>query len=192
MRFSLRWAASGAKPWSRIRSAGRFALAGCCFRPRGRRRVCEAIGLGVLAERDPLRASSRGLGAHSCGTGRWPAGLVVGLGGTATMDGGAGMREVLSSLPVGTVALCDVRTRLADAARLYAPQKGASPDDVRELERRIAAVEPDPVCRAPQLQAPQAGSGRRSRRSVPASFPEPAGSSSASTFARTCATPTWP
>jgi glycerate 2-kinase len=102
----------------------------------------EAIGLGVLAERDPLRASSRGLGELiSAARAEWPAGLVVGLGGSATVDGGAGMREVLSSLPVGTVALCDVRTRLADAARLYGPQKGASPDDVVELERRLAAMQ---------------------------------------------------
>jgi glycerate 2-kinase len=102
----------------------------------------QAIGLGVLVERDPLRASSRGLGELIRAVrAEWPAGLVVGLGGTATMDGGAGMREVLSSLPVGTVALCDVRTRLADATRLYAPQKGASPDDVRELESRLAAMQ---------------------------------------------------
>lgn len=102
----------------------------------------QAIGLGVLAERDPLRASSRGLGELvRAARAEWPAGLLVGLGGSATVDGGAGMREVLSSLPVGTVALCDVRTRLADAARLYGPQKGASPDDVRELERRIAAMQ---------------------------------------------------
>jgi glycerate 2-kinase len=102
----------------------------------------EAIGLGVLAERDPLRASSRGLGELiSAARAEWPAGLVIALGGSATMDGGAGMREVLSSLPVGTVALCDVRTRLGDAARLYGPQKGASPDDVRELERRLAAMQ---------------------------------------------------
>jgi glycerate kinase len=102
----------------------------------------EAIGLGVLEERDPLRASSRGLGELvRAARAEWPAGLVVGLGGSATVDGGAGMREVLSSLPVGTVALCDVRTRLVDAARLYAPQKGASPDDVQELERRLAAMQ---------------------------------------------------
>ena len=104
--------------------------------------AAEAIGLGVLAEREPLRASSRGLGELiRAARAEWPAGLVVGLGGSATVDGGAGMREVLSSLPAGTVALCDVRTRLRDAARLYAPQKGATPEDVRELERRLAAMQ---------------------------------------------------
>jgi glycerate kinase len=34
-----------------------------------------------------------------------------------------------------------VRTRLADAARLFGPQKGASATDVEELERRIAEME---------------------------------------------------
>jgi glycerate kinase len=37
--------------------------------------------------------------------------------------------------------LCDVRTRLADAARLFGPQKGASGREIAELERRLAAME---------------------------------------------------
>ena len=53
------------------------------------------------------------------------------------MDGGAGLREVLPSLPVRAVVLCDVATRLADAARLFGPQKGASPEDVAVLEQRL-------------------------------------------------------
>jgi glycerate kinase len=115
----------------------------------------QAIGLGVLDERDPMRASSRGLGELvRAARAEWPAGLLVGLGGSATVDGGAGMREVMSSLPVGTVALCDVRTRLADSARLYGPQKGASADEVRELERRLAAM----PALAPYANRPGAGS----------------------------------
>jgi glycerate 2-kinase len=102
----------------------------------------EAIGLGVLPEREPLRASSRGLGELvAAALAEEPASLVVALGGSATVDGGAGMREVVSGLPVPTVALFDVRTKLADAARLYGPQKGASPEEVVELERRIAAMQ---------------------------------------------------
>ena len=102
-----------------------------------------AIGLPLLVpeERDPLRASSRGLGellraALESG----PSALVVALGGSATVDGGAGLREVVAELPVPTRALCDVQTRLGDAARLFGPQKGASPADVRELERRLARM----------------------------------------------------
>jgi glycerate kinase len=103
-----------------------------------------AVGLPLLAaeERDPLRTSSRGLGellAAALEAGA-PA-LVVGLGGTATVDGGAGLREVLTTLPVPTTALYDVRSALDDAARLFGPQKGASPEDVTVLERRLAGLE---------------------------------------------------
>lgn len=103
-----------------------------------------AIGLPLLApaERDPLRATSRGLGELvAAALESNPASLVVALGGTATVDGGAGLLEVVDRLSVPTVALCDVRTRLADAARLFGPQKGASPGDVMVLERRLAAME---------------------------------------------------
>ncbi len=102
-----------------------------------------AIGLPLLTpgERDPLVASSRGLGelvlaALHAGVGS----LVVGLGGSATVDGGAGLGEVLRDLPVPTTVLCDVRTRLADAARLFGPQKGASPADVSVIEQRLAGI----------------------------------------------------
>ena len=43
------------------------------------------------------------------------------------------MREVVRELPVPTTVLCDVRTELADAARLFGPQKGASAQDVLEF-----------------------------------------------------------
>jgi glycerate kinase len=63
--------------------------------------------------------------------------LVVGLGGTANMDAGAGLLEVLGALPGPTIALCDVQTTLYYAPRLFGPQKGATPDQVAELERRF-------------------------------------------------------
>ena len=111
------------------------------------RAVVEAaspIGLPLLArgERDPLAASSRGLGELVLAAlGESPSALVIGLGGSATVDGGAGLREVLRELPVPTTVLCDVRTTLADAARLFGPQKGATPATVPVLERRLAAME---------------------------------------------------
>lgn len=103
-----------------------------------------AIGLPLLepAERDPLRASSRGLGELLLAVlAESPASVVVALGGTATVDGGAGLRECVREIPVSTVVLCDVRTQLTDAARLFGPQKGASPAGVEELERRLAAMD---------------------------------------------------
>ena len=64
--------------------------------------------------------------------------LVIGLGGTANMDAGQGLLEVLERLPPTTV-LCDVRTTLYDAPRLFGPQKGATPAQVRRLEARFRA-----------------------------------------------------
>ena len=105
----------------------------------------EAIGLGRLApdELDPLRASSRGLGELIQAAVRSGAeGLLVCLGGSATVDGGRGLDDVLDRLPVPTRALCDVRNPLLGprgAARAFGPQKGASAEQVAELEARLAA-----------------------------------------------------
>ena len=125
---------------------GRPVIARWLELPDGRAVVeaAAAIGLPLLTteELDPLRASSRGLGELVLAAlAEKPASLVVTLGGTATVDGGAGLREVVSGLPVPCVALADVRTILADAARVYGPQKGASPEDVRVLEARLAAMD---------------------------------------------------
>lgn len=84
---------------------------------------------------DVLAASSRGLGELLSTLEEEE--LAVGLGGTANMDGGAGLLEVLDRLPVRTRVLCDVATRLYDAPRLYGPQKGATPEQVELLERRL-------------------------------------------------------
>lgn len=112
-----------------------------------RRAVVEAaaaVGLPYLSneERDPLRASSRGFGELVLtALERSPVSLVLALGGVATVDGGAGLREVVDELPIPTVALCDVRTTLTDAARLFGPQKGASEDGVEILTSRLNAIE---------------------------------------------------
>lgn len=112
--------------------------------PEGRAAVesAEAIGLSRLApdERDPLRASSRGLGELILSTGE-AAELLVGLGDSATVDGGAGLRAALDRLPAPTTVLCDVRNPLLDAARVFARQKGASTEQVAELERRLVEIE---------------------------------------------------
>jgi glycerate kinase len=103
-----------------------------------------AIGLPLLtkAERDPLVTSSRGLGELlQAALRESPSAILIGLGGSATVDGGAGLRDVLRELPVTTTVLCDVRTTLADAARLFGPQKGATAETVPVLERRLAAME---------------------------------------------------
>ena len=99
--------------------------------------AAEAIPLDA-GRLDVHAASSRGLGLLLRQVGR-PRRLLVALGGTATMDAGAGMLDVLDALPAPTVAACDVDATLPEAPRLFGPQKGASPEDVEELERRFSA-----------------------------------------------------
>ena len=139
---------------------------------------------------DPLRLDV--LAASSAGLGELLAGieadaLIVCLGGTATMDAGAGLLDVLDALPAPTTVLCDVRTTLYDAPRLFGPQKGATPAQVAELESRFRALPgslPTRSCRAP---ARREGSARRSPRSARSSCPglRACSTSSASTLAGT-------
>lgn len=110
--------------------------------------VASAVGLSLLApqERNPLTASSAGLGelllaAYDQGCRHF----VIGLGGTATCDGGIGMLAVpgIDRLRDATMELlCDVDAPFLGpqgAARVFGPQKGAGPDAVELLERRMQA-----------------------------------------------------
>jgi len=109
----------------------------------------EAVGYAMLAaeERNPLAASSRGVGelVLAALSGR-PREVIVAIGGTATVDGGLGALSVLDRWPgdVGLRVACDVRNPLLGplgAARVFGPQKGASAADVEVLETRLAASE---------------------------------------------------
>ena len=121
----------------------------------------------------PLTATSRGVGELILAAVRMGAKrIVLGLGGVACTDGGAGLITALGArlldasgteLPPGGAALARLdhidATRLADlpgteviaatdvdnpllgprgAAAVYAPQKGASPQDVARLEEGLA------------------------------------------------------
>ena len=141
------------------------ALAACL--PDGTAVVecAEAVGLPRLRadELDPLRASSRGLGELLLAVAR-DAGrvaLLVCVGGTATVDGGAGMRAVvggwLEGVPIRVA--CDVRNPLLGergAARVFGPQKGA---DAAAVERARSAAGRDRRSCAPFRDLPGAGAG---------------------------------
>jgi glycerate kinase len=90
---------------------------------------------------DPIAASSRGLGELIQAVGK-PRRLFVGLGGTANVDGGRGLLEVLDELPAPTTVACDVDVPLVDAVRLFAAQKGAKPEQFAELLARFEPLEP--------------------------------------------------
>lgn len=136
------------------------------------------VGLGLIppGRLDPLKATSFGLGeaiavALDSGIGNF----LIGLGGTATVDGGVGMARALGyrfedseGRPVGAEAasltrirridstsahpklqearftcLCDVGNPLLGprgAARVFGPQKGATPEGARHLESGLAAL----------------------------------------------------
>ncbi len=96
------------------------------------------IGLAEVDKRDPMAASSLGLAdLLEAVIATRPARLWVGLGGTATMDGGAGWSDL--SLPP-TLAFCDVTTDLADAARMFGPQKGATKKEIPVLRERLLGL----------------------------------------------------
>lgn len=103
-----------------------------------------ASGLALVAGRnDPLRASTRGTGeliaaALRAGVRR----VLVGVGGSATTDGGLAAIEALGWSFGGTpvTVACDVSTHFLDAARVFSPQKGASGAQVQLLTRRLAQL----------------------------------------------------
>ena len=120
--------------------------------------AAQANGLALLApeERDPLRTSSFGVG-ELIAAAAMPQ-IVVGLGGSATNDGGRGAFEALAGQPVdGLLLATDVDSPLLGphgATYGFAPQKGARPDQLPALEQRMQ----DWAQRDPELaQAPGAG-----------------------------------
>jgi glycerate 2-kinase len=100
--------------------------------------AAEAIPLDP-SRLDVMAASSRGLGLWMRHFG--DRALIVTVGGTATMDAGAGLLDVLDELVAPVRVLCDVATTLYDAPRRFGPQKGATPAQVAELEDRFRADE---------------------------------------------------
>jgi glycerate kinase len=89
-------------------------------------------------ERDAYAASSLGTGeliaaAAEAGARK----VIVTVGCSATMDGGAGALEALDGVDVELDVLSDTRTPWDQAARIFGPQKGADPATVKRLERRL-------------------------------------------------------
>lgn len=107
--------------------------------------MARASGLtlaGGLENNDPVRASTIGTGelidrALDLGAAR----IIVCLGGSATTDGGLGALDAIRSparlKAVDFVVACDVSTTFTDAARVFGPQKGATPTQVRLLTNRL-------------------------------------------------------
>ncbi|HEY5189003.1 MAG TPA: glycerate kinase [Solirubrobacteraceae bacterium] len=106
--------------------------------------MAAASGLHLVGEheRDALGAGTAGTGelimaAVAAGART----IYLGVGGSATTDGGAGaIRAIERAGGLGgaeLIVLCDVRTPFEDAARVFAPQKGADAAQVRTLTARL-------------------------------------------------------
>jgi len=102
--------------------------------------TAEASGLRLVAEgkRDAWSASTRGTGELIAAAARAGARKVIlGVGGSATTDGGAGALEALGGVEVELDVVCDVQTPWEDAPRVFGPQKGTDPETVARLEHRL-------------------------------------------------------
>ena len=98
--------------------------------------------VGGAEGNDPIAATSHGTGelimaALEAGAKR----VIVGVGGSATTDGGLGALRAIWGphrlRGVDLVVACDVRTRFVEAAEVFAPQKGATAAQVELLKRRL-------------------------------------------------------
>jgi glycerate 2-kinase len=142
----------GPNRWATVTGPqGTPVRAGWRLGPEGPAVVESALASGLVlaggaSGNDPVAATSRGTGeliaqALDAGAGR----VLVGLGGSATTDGGVGAVEALRQLIPGghlpadreVVVCCDVTTRFVDAAKVFAPQKGADPGQVAFLAERL-------------------------------------------------------
>jgi len=97
---------------------------------------------GGAEENDPLNATTRGTGELiDTAIARGAQRIIVGLGGSATTDGGLGAVEAIGSPArmrgVAVEVATDVNTLFVDAARVFGPQKGATAAQVAFLEARL-------------------------------------------------------
>ncbi|UQX13117.1 glycerate kinase family protein [Candidatus Mycobacterium methanotrophicum] len=118
------------------------------------------------------------LGAHSRGVGQLIAAalrsgaarIVVGLGGSASTDGGRGLVDELGGLAAGRQRLAGVELIAASdveypllgpwgAAAIFGPQKGADADTVAALEQRLAEWAAELDAAAGRSVSAQAGAG---------------------------------
>ena len=107
--------------------------------------MAQAAGLALVGGpewNDPMRASTAGVGdLISAVVAAGARKVVVGVGGSATTDGGLACLTALEPHArlrgVELVVACDVTTTFVDAAEEFAPQKGATPAQVALLRRRL-------------------------------------------------------
>lgn len=107
--------------------------------------MAQASGLtlaGGPEHNDPMNATTQGTGELiDCALNEGAKKIIVCLGGSATTDGGLGAMRAISTparlRAVDFLVACDVDTLFTDAAKVFAPQKGATPAQVAMLTQRL-------------------------------------------------------
>jgi len=107
--------------------------------------MARASGLtlaGGPENNDALNATTQGVGELiDSALNEGAKKIIVCLGGSATTDGGLGAIRAISTparlLAVEFLVACDVDTLFVDAAKIFAPQKGATPAQVNMLTGRL-------------------------------------------------------
>lgn len=111
--------------------------------------MAAAAGLTLVEEdrRNPLQTTTFGVGELiKEAIGKGARKIMLGLGGSATVDGGVGALRAMGKIDLEEVELlllCDVSapfTGERGAARVFGPQKGASMEDVEVLEERLEEI----------------------------------------------------
>jgi glycerate kinase len=110
--------------------------------------MARAAGLelaGGAEWNDPLRATTAGVGQLiMAAVANGARKVILGVGGSATTDGGQACLEALEPRArlagVDLIVACDVTTTFVDAARVFAGQKGATDKQVELLARRLEAL----------------------------------------------------
>lgn len=120
--------------------------------PNGTAVIGLAAASGITApcsgERSALTADTYGTGilmSHAAASGARR--ILVAAGGSATTDGGSGAIAAIEERGglrgAAVTVLSDVTTAFEDAARVFGPQKGASPTEVDQLTARLHAQASD-------------------------------------------------
>ncbi len=148
--FTMLGAGGAESPGSAGQRVGGVGLGRRGSRPGPRTAIVEvaaASGLPLLArdDRNPLLTSTTGTGELIAAAITAGAEVVlVGCGGSATVDGGAGALAAIEEdgglRGAKLICLCDARVTWARCAAEYGPQKGADAAAVALLQTRLAAL----------------------------------------------------
>ena len=110
--------------------------------------MARASGLSLTGgpkTNNPLEATTKGTGELiRCAMEQGAKRIIIGLGGSATTDGGLGALRAMGPLArykgIELIAVCDVQTNFLSAADSFGIQKGATPGELKFLNQRLQRI----------------------------------------------------